>query len=67
MAAIKVIKRDDSIVEFDRAKIVAAIQKANMAVDEPYRLDDGSVEAIADSVASKDRKLLLVEDIQDIV
>ena len=34
---MKVIKRDDSIVEFDRAKIVAAIQKANQAVDEPYR------------------------------
>ena len=38
---MKVIKRDDSIVEFDRAKIVAAIQKANQAVDEPYRLEIG--------------------------
>ena len=65
---MKVIKRDDSIVEFDRAKIVAAIQKANQAVDEPYRLDDGSIDAIADSVAStKGRKRLLVEDIQDMV
>ena len=65
---MKVIKRDDSIVEFDRAKIVAAIQKANLAVDEPYRLDDGSIDAIADAVAStKGRKRLLVEDIQDMV
>ena len=65
---MKVIKRDDSIVEFDRAKIVAAIQKANSAVDEPYRLDDGSIDNIADAVAStKGRKRLLVEDIQDMV
>ena len=64
---MKVIKRDDSIVEFDRSKIVAAIRKANGAVDEPYRLDEGSIEAIADSVAGKDRKRLLVEDIQDMV
>ncbi|MBD5098804.1 MAG: anaerobic ribonucleoside-triphosphate reductase [Clostridiales bacterium] len=64
---MKVIKRDDSIVEFDRAKIVAAIQKANAAVDEPYRLDEASIDAIADSVAGKGRKRLLVEDIQDMV
>ncbi len=64
---MKVIKRDDSIVEFDRAKIVAAIRKANLAVDEPYRLDDGSIDAIADSVAGKGRQRLLVEDIQDMV
>ena len=37
---MKVIKRDDSIVEFDRSKIVKAIQKANAAVDEPYRIDE---------------------------
>ena len=64
---MKVIKRDDSIVEFDRAKIVAAIQKANLAVDKPYRIDEASIDAIADSVAGKGRKRLLVEDIQDMV
>ena len=65
---MKVIKRDDSVVEFDRAKIVAAIQKANAAVDEPCRIDEGSIEAIADAVAeTRGRKRLLVEDIQDMV
>ena len=65
---MKVIKRDDSIVEFDRAKIVAAIRKANAAVDEQYRIDEGSIDAIADSVAeTRGRKRLLVEDIQDMV
>ena len=65
---MKVIKRDDSVVEFDRAKIVAAIQKANAAVDEPCRIDEGSIEAIADAVAeTRGRNRLLVEDIQDLV
>lgn len=65
---MKVIKRDDSVVEFDRAKIVAAIQKANAAVDEPCRIDEGSIEAIADAVAeTRGRNRLLVEDIQDMV
>lgn len=64
---MKVIKRDGSTVDFDRSKIVVAIQKANLAVEESYRMDDASIEAIADSVASKDRKRLLVEDIQDMV
>lgn len=32
---MKVIKRDGSTVDFDRSKIVIAIQKANQAVDEP--------------------------------
>ena len=64
---MKVIKRDDTVVEFDRAKIVAAIQKANAAVDEPYRIDEASIDAIADSVAASRRQRLLVEDIQDMV
>ena len=64
---MKVIKRDGSTVDFDRAKIVRAIQKANLAVEEPYRLDDASIVAIADSVSGKGRKRLLVEDIQDMV
>lgn len=65
---MKVIKRDNSVVAFDRAKIVAAIQKANQAVDEPYRIDEGSIDAIADAVAAtRGRKRLLVEDIQDMV
>ena len=64
---MKVIKRDGSTVDFDRSKIVIAIQKANQAVDEPYRLDEASIDAIADAVATKGRQRLLVEDIQDLV
>ena len=64
---MKVIKRDGSTADFDRSKIVIAIQKANAAVEEQYRLDEGSIDAIADAVAAKPRQRLLVEDIQDMV
>lgn len=64
---MKVIKRDDSIVDFDRSKITIAIQKANAAVEEQYRIDQKQIDAIADYVSGKDRSRLLVEDIQDMV
>ena len=35
---MKVIKRDGSVVEYDRSKIVTAIQKANAEVAEEERL-----------------------------
>ena len=64
---MKVIKRDGSTVDFDRAKIVTAIRKANAAVEEADRLDQAAIDAIADAVAAKGRQRLLVEDIQDMV
>ena len=64
---MKVIKRDGTTVDFDRSKIVTAIQKANAAVEEDERLAQKSVDAIADMVAAKGRQRLLVEDIQDMV
>ena len=64
---MKVIKRDGTTVDFDRMKIVVAIQKANAAVDEEYRIDQAQIDAIADRVGSKSRSRLLVEDIQDMV
>ena len=64
---MKVIKRDGSTVDFDRSKIVIAIQKANAAVEEEDRLDQASIEKIADYVSERPRPRLLVEDIQDMV
>lgn len=63
----QVIKRDGSTVSFDRNKIVVAIQKANKAVEETERLPQDDIEAIASYVEGKNRKRLLVEDIQDMV
>ena len=64
---MKVIKRDGTTVEFDRNKIKVAIQKANAAVDEEYRVTDEQIEKILCNIESKKRSRLLVEDIQDMV
>ncbi len=64
---MQVIKRDGTTVDFDRTKIIVAIQKANDAVEEHDRITANQIEAIADYVSDKKRKRLLVEDIQDMV
>lgn len=64
---MKVIKRDGSTVDFDRAKITVAISKANLAVDEEDRISNIQIEGIVDEIANKHKKRLLVEDIQDMV
>ena len=64
---MKVIKRDGTTVDFDRSKIVLAIQKANQAVEPDYQIDQAQIDDIADFVMKKDRPRLLVEDIQDMV
>ena len=64
---MKVIKRDDSVVEFDRNKIITAIKKANEAVDFEDRATDAQINAIVDDIASRHRRRILVEDIQDMV
>ena len=64
---MKVIKRDGTTCEFDRKKITVAIGKANSAVDFEDRITDAQIEAIVDEIASRHRKRMLVEDIQDMV
>ena len=64
---MKVIKRDGSVVQFDRSKIISAIGKANEAVEESERITDEQIENIVQFIEGKKRERLLVEDIQDIV
>ncbi|MBQ8935560.1 MAG: anaerobic ribonucleoside-triphosphate reductase, partial [Oscillospiraceae bacterium] len=64
---MKVIKRDGMTVDFDRMKIVVAIQKANEAVEPAARISQAQIDDIADYVMKKGRARLLVEDIQDMV
>ncbi|MBO5200835.1 MAG: anaerobic ribonucleoside-triphosphate reductase [Clostridia bacterium] len=64
---MKVIKRDGSIVDFDRSKIVVAINKANDAVEPEERATAEQIEKIVSSIENKNRQRFLVEDIQDIV
>lgn len=64
---MQVVKRDGSIVAFDRSKIIAAIRKANSSVDEEDRIDQKTIEAITRTIEQRHRSRLLVEDIQDMV
>ena len=64
---MQVVKRDGSIVAFDRSKIVSAIQKANDSVDEEDRISQDMIEQITRSIEQRHRSRLLVEDIQDMV
>ena len=52
---MKVIKRDNSVCEFDRKKIVVALGKANAAVDVEDRITDAQINAIADDIAARHR------------
>jgi len=67
MQAMKVIKRDNTSVNFERGKIAVAIQKANMAVEPAERVTDEQIEEIVQGIEQLRRPRVLVEDIQDMV
>lgn len=65
----KIQKRDGSVVDFDAAKIVVAIQKANEAVKDEFLRDDRLsriVKRVCRDVM-KDDAIPTVEDVQDAV
>lgn len=62
-----VIKRDGRKVPFDRRKILAAIRKANVEVEELEKLSEEKIESIVDSIEALNRDMFQVEDIQDII
>lgn len=64
---MQVIKRDGSIVDYDRTKIITAIKKANAEVEEIERASDAQIEEILEHVESRRRSRILVEDIQDMI
>ena len=64
---MKVIKRDGSSVDYDRSKIVIAIEKANAEVSEEDRLAREDIDAIINGIEEQKRQRILVEDIQDLV
>ena len=64
---MKVIKRDGAVVDYDRGKIVIAIEKANAEVPERDRLSRAEIDEIIDSIEAQRRQRILVEDIQDLV
>ncbi len=62
-----VIKRDGQEVNYNRSKIIVAIGKANEEVPEEERVSDEEIEEIVSYVETRNRKRILVEDIQDII
>lgn len=67
---MKVIKRNGSEVEFDRAKIKTAITKASASVDPKYQMNEDTISDITLNVAQACSELnreCSVEEIQDIV
>lgn len=64
---MKVIKRDGHTVTYDRSKIITAIKKANAEVEPCEKVTDEKIEEIIESIESKNRPRMLVEDIQDII
>ena len=66
---MKVIKRDGRVVDYDRSKIMIAIRKANLEVDESEKITEENIEGIVAAIeaATAKRENLLVEDIQDMI
>ena len=66
---MKVIKRDGAIADYDRSKIIMAIEKANAEVPEGDRVSRVQIDAIIDRIeqTAARRERILVEDIQDLV
>ena len=64
---MKVIKRDGRAVDYNRDKIVIAIEKANKEVRPKERANREEIEEIIGYIQDLDKKRILVEDIQDII
>ena len=64
---MKVTKRDGRVVDYDRSKIIRAIQKANAEVDHYEQVSEEKIDAIVASIENKKAENLLVEDIQDMI
>ena len=64
---MKIIKRDGRAVDYDRSKIVTAIEKANKEVKPKERANKEEIKGIINYIEELDKKRMLVEDIQDII
>ena len=64
---MKVIKRDGRHVDYDRNKIVIAIQKANDEVEPYEQISEDKIYNIVASIENRGLAEMQVEDIQDII
>ena len=64
---MKVTKRDGRVVDYDRNKIIVAIQKANAEVEKDDQVTDEKIDSIVAGIENKHTDNLMVEDIQDMI
>ncbi len=64
---MKVIKRDQRVVEYDRNKILVAVRKANDEVEEKEKIAESKIEGIIASIELMNKDTMQVEEIQDII
>ncbi len=64
---MKVIKRDGRIVDYDRNKIVVAIQKANVEVEKEEQVSEDKIDSIVAGIENRHVDKMMVEDIQDMI
>ena len=62
-----IIKRDGREANYDRRKIMVAIQAANNDVPPEEKVSDEVINEIIEFIETRHRKRMLVEDIQDII
>ena len=66
---MKIVKRNGKFVDYDSEKIRIAIRKANNDVADEDKASDAEINKIIKYIetSNKNKKRLLVEDIQDII
>ena len=64
---MQVLKRDGRAVDFDKSKIITAIQKANTEVRKKERATKEDIDSIINYIIAQNKRRILVEDIQDII
>ena len=64
---MQVIKRNGNVVDFDSLKIMTAISKANQEVEDYEKIDDFYIEKIIKCVTLIPKKIINIEEIQDVI
>lgn len=64
---VKVIKRDGRVVNYDGAKIITAMKKANHEVHLQDQITDQKMKEIECMISKMTRSQIQVEEIQDLI
>ncbi|MDO5292255.1 MAG: anaerobic ribonucleoside-triphosphate reductase [bacterium] len=64
---MNVIKRDGRVTEYNRNKILVAVRKANIEVEDYDKITEDKIETIVAGIEGLGREEMHVEDIQDMI